>query len=375
MSGVAQMIETSIEGDAFIVCYQQTTGTNYVFAVNDSVTGELEDVAALSAMEIYGLAYSSSVERLAISFLDLQGVPKTILFGTDGLPMRTFSGTSMVAFDSSGVSMAVAGAGSPYVEVASLSTGESTRVFVCELPMTTPNSIAIATENDGSEGVVGAVGEMGSMTVWDLPTGDTLFTHFTVGDGDMVSIAFAPGCTYVGGGGEGEEAAFDADNATLSVFALPGSGEVTGQRVYHGELEQNIAEKIHFTASEEQLLVSGRTDSTLSVTAIDWREETTAPVQIVLDNGDTEAVNDFAFSVQEMVWATAGTNGVMAFVPETGSECPEDLDGNGVIDGGDLAQLLGEWQGSNAASDFDGNGIVDGADLSALLAAWGACGS
>ena len=113
----------------------------------------------------------------------------------------------------------------------------------------------------------------------------------------------------------------------------------------------------------------------LSVTAIDWREETTAPVQIVLDNGDTEAVNDFAFSVQEMVWATAGTNGVMAFVPETGSECPEDLDGNGVIDGGDLAQLLGEWQGSNAASDFDGNGIVDGADLSALLAAWGACGS
>jgi WD40 repeat protein len=370
MSGVAEMIEASIEGDAFTICYKQSTGTNYVFSVNDTHTGELEDIAAISAMKIHGVAYSSSAERLAISFLDLHGVSKTILFGTDGLPMRTFPGTTMVAFDSAGISLAVAGAGLPWLEVANLSSGESTRVFVCDVP---PNAIAIATENNGAEGVVGAVGAMGSISVWDLPTGANIFTQLSEGEGDMMSIAFAPGCTYVGGGGEDGGSSMDAGQGSLSVFALPGSGEVTGQRVYYGVLEQAIGEKIHFTSNEEHLLVSGQTDEGMSVTAIDWRNATTASVQIAVDNGSTDQVNDFAFSVQEMIWATAGVNGVIAFTPGTTSACQADLDGDGVVNGGDLASLLGEWQESNASHDFDGNGLVDGGDLSILLASWGPC--
>ena len=373
MSGVAQLIESSIEGDAFTVCYQQSTGTNYLLAVNNSVTGQLEDVAALSAMEIYGLAYSSSMDRLAVSFLDLQGNPKTILFGTDGLPMRTFYGTSMVAFDGAGVAMAVASENSPYIEVAALATGESIRVFICEAPMTAPNAIAVATEGNGANGVVGAVGAMGSIAAWDLPTGDKIFSHFTDGDGENVSIDFAPGCTYVGGGGEGGDSTFAGGQGTLSVFALPGSGEIVGQRVFYTELEQNNAEKIQFTNSEEQLLVSGRVDDVITVTAFDWREDLSAPVQIMTDPDSGEVINDFAFAAQEMVWATVGTGGVTAYAPGTPVSCPEDLDGNAVVDGGDLAALLGEWQGDNPDLDLDGNGIVDGGDLSRLLAAWGSC--
>jgi hypothetical protein len=51
--------------------------------------------------------------------------------------------------------------------------------------------------------------------------------------------------------------------------------------------------------------------------------------------------------------------------------CPPDYDNNGVVDGADLAVLLGSWGGP--AADLDGNGIVDGADLAILLGAWGPC--
>jgi hypothetical protein len=47
-----------------------------------------------------------------------------------------------------------------------------------------------------------------------------------------------------------------------------------------------------------------------------------------------------------------------------------DIDCNGVVDGADLAILLGGW-GGNGAGDLDGNGVVDGADLAILLGAWG----
>ncbi|MBL9148293.1 MAG: hypothetical protein JNM94_06315 [Phycisphaerae bacterium] len=54
--------------------------------------------------------------------------------------------------------------------------------------------------------------------------------------------------------------------------------------------------------------------------------------------------------------------------------CPADLNGDGLIDGADLAILLGSWGpclGCNA--DFDLSGMVDGADLAVLLGAWGEC--
>jgi len=52
--------------------------------------------------------------------------------------------------------------------------------------------------------------------------------------------------------------------------------------------------------------------------------------------------------------------------------CPADLNGNGSVDGGDLAMLLGQWNGAGSA-DLSSNGVVNGADLAILLGAWGAC--
>ena len=53
--------------------------------------------------------------------------------------------------------------------------------------------------------------------------------------------------------------------------------------------------------------------------------------------------------------------------------CPADVDGNGVINGGDLGLLLLDW-GSNAArSDLNRDGLVNGADVGLMLLAWWPC--
>jgi hypothetical protein len=55
--------------------------------------------------------------------------------------------------------------------------------------------------------------------------------------------------------------------------------------------------------------------------------------------------------------------------PSAPPVAPEDLNGDGSINGGDLAVLLNNWGGSGVG-DIDGNGTVDGGDLARILSAW-----
>lgn len=48
-----------------------------------------------------------------------------------------------------------------------------------------------------------------------------------------------------------------------------------------------------------------------------------------------------------------------------------DLDGNGVVNGTDLAMLLAAWGPNGSIADLNGDGVVNGADLSAMLLNWG----
>jgi hypothetical protein len=52
-----------------------------------------------------------------------------------------------------------------------------------------------------------------------------------------------------------------------------------------------------------------------------------------------------------------------------------DINGDGVVDGADLAELIGAWgvcpkKGVPCRADLDGSGVVDGTDLSILIGAW-----
>jgi glucose/arabinose dehydrogenase len=52
--------------------------------------------------------------------------------------------------------------------------------------------------------------------------------------------------------------------------------------------------------------------------------------------------------------------------------CPGDLDGNREVNASDLGLLLGLW-GQTGPGDLDGNGTIDSGDMGLLLGAWGAC--
>lgn len=51
------------------------------------------------------------------------------------------------------------------------------------------------------------------------------------------------------------------------------------------------------------------------------------------------------------------------------SEPTGDLNGDGLVDGGDLGILLGTW-GSAGPADLNADGVVDGADLGLFLGFW-----
>jgi agmatine deiminase len=54
--------------------------------------------------------------------------------------------------------------------------------------------------------------------------------------------------------------------------------------------------------------------------------------------------------------------------------CSGDIDGDGAINGNDLATVLGSWGAcAGCAADIDGDGQVNGNDLATILGAWGGC--
>ena len=50
---------------------------------------------------------------------------------------------------------------------------------------------------------------------------------------------------------------------------------------------------------------------------------------------------------------------------------PGDIDGDGNVDGVDLALLLSAWGSTSSDADVNGDGIVNGMDLSIILSNWG----
>jgi hypothetical protein len=58
-------------------------------------------------------------------------------------------------------------------------------------------------------------------------------------------------------------------------------------------------------------------------------------------------------------------------------KCVADIDGDGDVDGSDLAYILSYWgvcdDPGDCANDFNGDGRINGADLTIILSSWGMC--
>jgi len=82
----------------------------------------------------------------------------------------------------------------------------------------------------------------------------------------------------------------------------------------------------------------------------------------------------WGYQIGANAWAYSGWNidDVEVWGVEPTPECPEDINGDGVVNTEDLLILLGNW-GNGGDGDIDDNGVVNTADLLLLLAAWGDC--
>lgn len=76
-----------------------------------------------------------------------------------------------------------------------------------------------------------------------------------------------------------------------------------------------------------------------------------------------------ATSDQNLPGATSASMSLTLSVTVTPAGNPADLNGDGLVNGSDLAILLNQWGGAGSA-DLDGDGLVGGGDLAILLNAW-----
>jgi hypothetical protein len=68
------------------------------------------------------------------------------------------------------------------------------------------------------------------------------------------------------------------------------------------------------------------------------------------------------------------TGGFWAAPESVGPTCPEDLNGDDVVNVFDLLELLSAWGTcAGCPEDFNGDDVVNVFDLLALLSAWGPC--
>ena len=144
-----------------------------------------------------------------------------------------------------------------------------------------------------------------------------------------------------------------------------------------------IAVPVHnfgYSALQARLDVDGATGLTAPFSVVDAVESniaaTAGSIRFRFDPagrapGVYSQTATVATSDENLPGATSGTLSLTLSVTVTGVGNPFDLNGDGVVDGADLASLLNQW-GSAGSADFDDDGIVGGADLAALLNAWGA---
>ena len=86
-------------------------------------------------------------------------------------------------------------------------------------------------------------------------------------------------------------------------------------------------------------------------------------------------ISDNCFQLTSEICASAGGTfggvGSGCATDTCAVECVADTNGDGTVDGTDLASILGSW--GLASGDLTGDGTTDGQDLAVILAFWGDC--
>ena len=99
------------------------------------------------------------------------------------------------------------------------------------------------------------------------------------------------------------------------------------------------------------------------------------PYRLRTSDVDDDGIDDL-IALTEVAGLVGGvTSGIGTVGPEIETSCFGDINGDGIVNGGDLALVLSDWGpcSGSCPADFDGNGLVNGGDLAQVLAVWGPC--
>lgn len=142
-----------------------------------------------------------------------------------------------------------------------------------------------------------------------------------------------------------------------------GNCSITGGRVYRGSASVALRGTYFFSDACSSKIWSLHRDATGSVRVVD-RTSVVQGASFVTSFGEDAAGELYYCSL----------NGSLIRITPTDTSCTADLDGNGLVDATDLAQLLSNWGAPGATrQDLNANSSVDGGDLSILLSTWGPC--
>ncbi len=105
-----------------------------------------------------------------------------------------------------------------------------------------------------------------------------------------------------------------------------------------------------------------------AVVTLYYQTSTSEYMEFLRDSNQTDNTGETAYNL----WTLHGKSAPVAMDSaqiEFSTAIVGDLNGDGAVNGADLAMLLGAWGGAGAA-DLDGSGAVDGGDLAIMLGAW-----
>ncbi len=248
-----------------------------------------------------------------------------------------------------------------------VATDTWTSVGIAYLPVSTADATAVLGA-DGKIYVIGGTTDQGyTKNVWVLnPATQTLAAgpSLNIGRADFAAALGTDKFIYVMGGYANAGAATverlytgvcPSVTSQSSATTLPGGATLTLSATPAGDAPLTYQWKRNGTAltngpTGTGSTVSGATATTLTVTNV----------------GANDA-GSYTFSVTNPCSTVTG-NGIQVTVNVA---IPGDYNGDGHVNGSDLAQLLGAWGTTNAAIDLTGDGMVDASDLGVLLGAWG----
>lgn len=163
---------------------------------------------------------------------------------------------------------------------------------------------------------------------------------------------------------------------------------VNSEMVPQGWASNSLGDQIHLAStSEPQLHITAFTlgEGSDIHNVVFWLEceamnshgsSRTRPIPFVIDIDTDDCDDDGTTDACEI--ADGATDANDDGIPDA-CQCLADIDGDGLSDGADLAQLLSQWgpaqpNGVSTRCDANADGMIDGADLAGLLGSWGACG-